>query len=192
MIYPAAAGMERLETTLEGPLLLRPDVHGDERGFFKETYRHSTYSDLGIGEQFVQDNQSRSRRGVIRGMHFQLPPGQAKLVLCARGEILDVVVDIRRASPSYGQRESFVLSDDNHHQIYCPIGFAHGFCVTSEVADVVYKVSGYYDSAIERGFSYADPEVAIEWPDIELLPSARDSAAPALSAIAADLPFDYS
>jgi dTDP-4-dehydrorhamnose 3,5-epimerase len=115
----------------------------------------------------------------VRGMHFQ--PGQAKLVRCGRGEVLDVVVDIRRGSPTFGDWEGFLLSDANGHQLYCPDGFAHGFCVVSDEADVIYKVSTYYDPEAESGFRYDDPAVGIEWPDIELIPSSRDSSAPALA-----------
>ena len=171
--------MERLETRLDGPVLLAPAVHGDERGFFMETYRKSAYAELGISEDFVQDNHSRSRLGVVRGMHFQ--PGQSKLVRCARGSILDVLVDIRPGSATFGEWEGFELSDVNGHQLYCPDGFAHGFCVTSDEADVVYKVSTYYDAATESGFRYDDPEVGIEWPAIELTPSQRDATAPTLA-----------
>ena len=113
----------------------------------------------------------------------------AKLVRCARGEIFDVVVDLRRGSPAFGQWEGFTLNDVNHHQLYCPDGFAHGFCVVSEVADVVYKTSSYYAPKLEAGFAYDDPEVGIEWPRIELTPSTRDARAPRLAEIAAELPF---
>jgi dTDP-4-dehydrorhamnose 3,5-epimerase len=172
--------MRRLETRLEGPLLIEPVAHGDARGFFQETYRKAVFSELGVPEEFVQDNHSRSRRGVLRGMHFQ--PGQAKLVRCARGGIVDVVVDIRPGSPSFGMWEAFPLDDEAHHQLYVPDGFAHGFCVTSDLADVVYKVSTYYDPAVESGFRFDDPEVGIQWPaDIEFEVSARDREAPLLS-----------
>jgi dTDP-4-dehydrorhamnose 3,5-epimerase len=182
--------MERLLTKLGGPVLLQPIVHGDERGFFLETYRRSALAELGIVDEFVQDNHSRSRRGVVRGMHFQ--PGMAKLVRCARGSIYDVVVDLRRGSPTFGQWEGFELTDANHHQVYCPNGFAHGFCVLSEVADVVYMTSAYYDPALESGFAYNDPGVGIVWPvGAELSASQRDSRAPALREIADSLPFDY-
>src|SRR5918996_883848 len=154
--------MRRISTRLEGPVLLEPTVHRDERGLFSETYRRSRLSELGVADEFVQDNHSRSARGVLRGMHFQ--PGQAKLVRCARGAILDVVVDIRPGSPSFGRWESVRLDDEDHHQLYVPDGFAHGFCVLAEVADVVYKVSTYYDPAAELGFRFDDPEVGIEWP----------------------------
>jgi dTDP-4-dehydrorhamnose 3,5-epimerase len=172
--------MRRLETRLDGPVLIEPVAHGDARGFFQETYRKGAFAELGVHDEFVQDNHSRSSRGVLRGMHFQ--PGQAKLVRCARGAILDVIVDIRPGSPAFGSWEAFPLDDETHHQLYVPDGFAHGFCVTSEVADVVYKVSTYYDPAIESGFRFDDPEVGIDWPaGIELQVSARDREAPLLS-----------
>jgi dTDP-4-dehydrorhamnose 3,5-epimerase len=184
--------MERLETRLDGPLLIRLVTHPDERGFFQETYRRNVFADLGIGDEFVQDNHSRSGHGVVRGMHFQVGAGLAKLVRCARGAILDVVVDIRRESPTFGEWEAFELSDENFHQVYCPVGFAHGFCVLSEQADVTYKQSAYYDDALERGISYDDPDVAIAWPEgIDLTPSARDAKAPLLREIQAELPFAY-
>jgi dTDP-4-dehydrorhamnose 3,5-epimerase len=184
--------MERLDTRLDGPVLVSLVAYRDERGFFQETYRRSAYADLGIPLEFVQDNHSRSTHGVVRGMHFQVGTGAGKLVRCARGAILDVVVDIRRGSPTFGEWESFELTDENFHQLYCPIGFAHGFCVTSEQADVMYKQTAYYDDALERGISYNDPDVAIAWPpDIDLKPSERDASAPRLREIEADLPFVY-
>src|SRR5436309_2049229 len=128
--------MTRLETQLEGPLLLEPAVHGDERGFFVETYRREWLAEHGVSTHFVQHNHSRSSRGVVRGMHFQ--PGLAKLVRCARGAIYDVVVDVRRASPTFGRWEGVTLDDESHRQLFVPAGFAHGFCVVSDVADVVY------------------------------------------------------
>ena len=185
--------MERLETRIDGPILLKPRVFGDERGFFQETYRRSVYSELGIPEEMPQDNHSRSARAIVRGMHFQIGAGAAKLVRCARGAIFDVVVDLRKGSPTYGQWEGFELSDENFHILYCPVGFAHGFCVTSDVADVMYKQSNYYDDDLERGISYKDPDVGIEWPiPVEdLIPSDRDAGAPRLSEIADELPFVY-
>ena len=181
--------MEVVETRLAGPVLVKPVVRGDERGFFVETYRRSVYSELGIPDEFVQDNHSRSRRGIVRGMHFQ--PGQAKLVRCARGAILDVLVDIRRGSPTFGEWEAVELTDENGLQLYCPDGFAHGFCVTSEVADVAYKVSAYFDPATESGIAYDDPEVGIRWPPLALMPSDRDARAPRLSDVATELLFAY-
>jgi dTDP-4-dehydrorhamnose 3,5-epimerase len=183
--------MRRLETRLEGPILVEPTVHGDQRGFFHETYRRNAYAELGIHDEFVQDNHSRSKLGIVRGMHFQVGHGMAKLVRCARGAIVDVVVDLRRGSPSFGKWEAFELTDENLHQLYCPIGFAHGFCVTSDFADVLYKCSAYYDESIERGIKYDDPDIGIDWPAIELIPSERDANAPRLSEIADELPFEY-
>jgi dTDP-4-dehydrorhamnose 3,5-epimerase len=182
--------VEQLPTQLPGTLLLQPILHGDQRGFFLETYRRSVLAEFGIEDEFVQDNHSRSRVGVVRGMHFQ--PGMAKLIRCARGAIYDVLVDLRRGSPTFGQWEGFELDDSSHHQVYCPDGFAHGFCVISEVADVVYMTSAYYDPSLESGFAYNDPDVAIEWPaGTELVASERDSRAPTLAAIADSLPFEY-
>jgi dTDP-4-dehydrorhamnose 3,5-epimerase len=181
-----------VESRLEGPLLLEPRAFADERGFFMETYRRSELTELGIGEEFVQDNHSRSSRGVVRGMHFQTGRGVSKLVRCARGEIVDVLVDIRRGSPAFGQWEAFTLNDENKHVLYAPIGFAHGFCVISDVADVAYKQDAYY-SDLETEFAWNDPDVGIEWPlplD-ELQVSERDARAPRLSEIADSLPFEY-
>ncbi len=182
--------MQKLSTKLQGPRLLVPVVHGDARGFFLESYRRGGLAELGLDDDFVQDNHSRSGQGIVRGMHFQ--PGQVKLVRCARGSIFDVLVDIRPGSPQFGHWEGFELDDVEHHQLYVPDGFAHGFCVLSEVADVVYKVSTFYDSEAESGFAFDDPEVAIDWPDRDqLIASERDRAAPTLSQRAASLPFTY-
>jgi dTDP-4-dehydrorhamnose 3,5-epimerase len=182
--------MRQVDTRIEGPILIEPTVHGDARGFFAETYRKNVFAELGIEEDFVQDNHSRSGRGVVRGIHFQLSPGQAKLVRCARGAIFDVIVDLRRGSPTYGEWEGHELSDENHRQLYIPIGFGHGFCVLSEIADVTYKVSGYYDASIERGIAYDDPDVGIEWPTgVELQVSERDASAPRLADVRDSLPF---
>jgi len=185
--------MERLATRLEGPILIAPKVLGDERGFFVETYRRSIFSELGIAEEMVQDNHSRSRRGIVRGMHFQIGKGAAKLVRVGRGAIYDVVVDVRVGSPTFGEWEGFELTEENMHTVYCPVGFAHGFCVLSEIADVMYKQSNYYADETERGISYNDPEVGIVWPlpAEELVPSARDASAPKLSEIAGELPFRH-
>jgi dTDP-4-dehydrorhamnose 3,5-epimerase len=181
-----------LETRLEGPKLLEPQVFRDERGFFCETSRVSTLAELGVRETMVQDNHSRSTRGVIRGMHFQIGSGVAKLVRCARGAILDVVVDIRRGSPTFGQWEAFELDDQNMRMAYCPVGFAHGFCVLTEQADVIYKQSGYYEAETERGIRYDDPDVGIAWPSgLTVSVSERDATAPLLRAVANQLPFEY-
>ena len=176
-------------TRLEGLVLLTPAKHGDERGFFMETYRADAWAAQGVPTDFVQDNHSRSRRGTLRGMHFQTSPGQGKLVRVARGRVLDVVVDVRRDSPTFGQWEAIELDDESGQQLWIPVGFAHGFCVLSDVADFVYKVTSYFDPATESGFSFADPDVGIEWPDIELIYSERDRDAPRLAEIADSLPF---
>jgi dTDP-4-dehydrorhamnose 3,5-epimerase len=172
--------MKRLETELADIVLLEPVIHGDERGFFVETYRREQLAAVGIEHDFVQHNFSRSRRGVLRGMHFQ--PGQAKFIRCLQGKVLDILVDIRPGSPTLGRWEGFELSDVNGHAVYCPDGFAHGFCVLSEVADVFYLCSAYYDPGLESGFRYDDPDVAIAWPEeIELRISERDRSAPRLA-----------
>lgn len=184
--------MKRLPTRLDGPVLIEPTVHPDGRGFFHETYRREAYAELGVDVDFVQDNHSRSVRGVVRGMHFQVGDGQAKLVRCARGAIVDAVVDIRRGSPTFGEWESFVLDDEGLLQLFVPVGFAHGFCVTSEVADVVYKCSSYYDGSLERGIRFDDPDVGVEWPaGLELQASERDATAPLLGDVRDELPFTY-
>jgi len=186
--------VRQIESRLDGPILIEPVVHGDSRGFFHESFRTNVYADLGIHDDFVQDNHSRSSGPVLRGMHFQVGEGMAKLVRCARGAIYDVVVDLRRGSPTYGEWEGFELTEENMHVAYCPIGFAHGFCVLSEVADVMYKQSNYYSDETERGISYRDPDVGIEWPlpTEDLKPSERDTKAPMLADIAGELPFEYS
>jgi dTDP-4-dehydrorhamnose 3,5-epimerase len=181
--------MERLETRLDGLVLLAPQVHGDERGFFVETYRDEVWSEYGIPRDFAQDNHSRSRRGTLRGIHFQTHPGQGKLVRCACGRVFDVVVDLRRGSRTFGEWEAVELDDERHLQLWIPVGFGHGFCVLSDVADFVYKCTAPYDPATEAGFRYDDPDVGVEWPDVEPLLSERDRVAPRLSAIEDELPF---
>ena len=182
--------MRTLETRLDGPLLLEPTVFRDQRGFFLETYRRSTLGALGIHHEFVQDNHSRSALGVVRGLHLQAGVGQAKLVRATFGSILDVVVDVRRDSPTFGEWEGHTLDDENLRQLYVPVGFAHGFCVTSERADVLYKTSSYYDPSVEIGIAYDDPDVGIEWPGgLELIVSPKDAEAPRLREVAKRLAF---
>ena len=183
--------MRTRATGLAGPLLIEPEVHRDERGFLAETFRVDALAEAGIKDDWVQDNHSRSRRGVLRGMHFQIGDGQAKLVRCARGAIVDVAVDIRRGSPTFGEWEAARLDDESGAALYVPVGFAHGFCVTSDVADVIYRCSSYYDPALERALAYDDPDVGIAWPDLELTVSDRDRKAPRLAEIADELPFEY-
>ena len=184
---------ERLETTIEGVGLIQTQVFGDERGFFTETFRRDELAAIGVVDEMVQDNHSRSKRGIVRGLHFQIGDGAAKLIRCGRGTIVDVVVDLRRGSPTYREWEAFELSDENGRMVYCPIGFAHGFCVTSEIADVFYKQSNYYSTDRERGVRYDDPDIGVEWPlpVEELVPSERDATAPMLAEVADGLPFEY-
>jgi dTDP-4-dehydrorhamnose 3,5-epimerase len=187
--------MRVLPSRLIGLVAIEPSVHGDERGFFVETYRRQWHAEAGIPaeEQFVQDNHSRSTRGVLRGMHFQVGSGVAKLVRCARGRIFDVAVDVRRGSPTYGQWEGVELDEQSMRELYVPVGFAHGFCVLSDLADVIYKQTTYYDGVVERGFAWNDPDVGIEWPlpTEELIVSERDAGAPLLKEIADELPFQW-
>ncbi|MGH8352946.1 MAG: dTDP-4-dehydrorhamnose 3,5-epimerase, partial [Pseudomonas sp.] len=163
--------MKVIATELPDVLILEPKVFGDERGFFYESFNARAFEEAtGLAPQFVQDNHSRSRRGTLRGIHFQTHPGQGKLVRVARGRVLDVVVDLRRGSPTFGEWEAVELYDEHGHQLYIPVGFGHGFCVISETADFVYKCTAYYDAATESGISFADPDVGIEWPRaVELL-----------------------
>jgi dTDP-4-dehydrorhamnose 3,5-epimerase len=183
--------MHSLPVRLAGPVLLEPVVYGDERGFFFESYRRSALVEHGVDLEFVQDNHSRSRQGIVRGMHYQA--GMAKLIRCVQGSIFDVLVDMRRGSPTFGQWEGFELDDSNHHLLFSPDGFGHGFCVVSQSADIVYKCSTYYDPELEGGFAYDDPDVAIDWPArFELVGSARDRRAPRLADLEASLPAAYS
>jgi dTDP-4-dehydrorhamnose 3,5-epimerase len=178
-----------LSTALDGLVLLEPEVHGDERGFLLETYSAEAWRAAGVDAEFVQDNHSRSAGGALRGLHFQTAPGQAKLVRCSRGRIWDVAVDLRRDSPTFGRWEGHELDDERHRELYVPIGFAHGFCVLSEVADVHYKLSSYYDPATEAGIAWDDPEIGVEWPISDPRLSDRDRNAPRLNEIADGLPF---
>jgi dTDP-4-dehydrorhamnose 3,5-epimerase len=159
---------------LKGLLLLQPKVFGDARGFFIETYSEPRYREAGIHTTFVQDNHSRSRAGTLRGLHYQAQPGQAKLLRVASGRIFDVAVDIRPDSPTFGQWEGVYLDGEQHQQLYVPVGFAHGFCVISDVADVMYKVSSPYDAATESTINWNDPEIGVVWPVEAPLLSGRD------------------
>ena len=152
------------QTGLPGVHLFEPRVFEDERGFFLETFRRSALEEAGIREDFVQHNHSRSGRGVLRGLHYQLLRSQGKLVRCVRGRIFDVAVDIRRGSKTFGEWFGVVLDDREHRQLYVPPDFAHGFLVLSEVADVVYKCTDYYHRESEAGIAWDDPAIGIEWP----------------------------
>lgn len=160
--------MKIIETSLPGVLIFEPVVFGDGRGFFVETYRDKAFREAGLNAIFVQDNQSRSRRGVLRGLHYQLQQPQGKLVRAARGRVFDVAVDVRQGSVTFGQWAGAVLDDESHRQMYIPPGFAHGFVVLSEFADFVYKCTDYYHPLSETGIRWDDPEVGIEWP-VEIL-----------------------
>lgn len=170
--------MEVIELKLKGLKLIKPKVFRDNRGFFLETYQQSSFKKFGIDVNFQQDNHSFSSKDCIRGMHFQTIPGQAKLIRSPVGKIFDVAVDIRPDSPTFGQWEGVVLDDKEHHQLYIPVGFAHGFCVLSETAHVMYKVSEPYNAAYEKGFRFDDPDVSIEWPTSTPIISDRDREAP--------------
>lgn len=168
--------MKVTETKLPGVLLVEPQVFGDDRGFFLETYRHERYAEHGIDVRFVQDSLSRSRKGVLRGFHLQWPKAQAKLVYVLEGEVFDVAVDVRRDSPTFGQWTGHMLSAENKHQLYIPEGFAHGFQVTSETALFAYKCSHAYAPDCEIAVAWNDPEIGVEWP-LEPTLSAKDEAA---------------
>lgn len=161
-----------------------PRTFSDERGFFRETFRFPEYEAAGIGPLFLQDNHSFSKKGVIRGLHFQRHPGQAKLVSVASGRIFDVVVDVRKGSPTYGRWEGVYLDSKGGEQLWIPTGFAHGFCVVSDDAHVIYKVSSLYDGAEEMSLRYDDPSLGITWPCTEPLLSDRDRKAPYLKDLA--------
>jgi dTDP-4-dehydrorhamnose 3,5-epimerase len=177
--------LRRLPTELEGVVLVESTVRGDERGFFVETLRANEVRKLGIDVEFVQDNHSRSAERVLRGIHMQR--GQAKLVRCARGAIFDVAVDLRPDSPTYKRWEGYELDDVTHRQLFIPDGFGHGFCVLSEEADVLYRVSSYYDSQLEAGIAWDDPEIAVDWPVRDPVLSDRDRNAPRLAEVAPSL-----
>jgi dTDP-4-dehydrorhamnose 3,5-epimerase (EC 5.1.3.13) len=162
--------MEVVKTSLDGVLLVKPRVFGDQRGFFLETFRASQYFEHGISVPFVQDNHSRSRRGILRGIHFQNPCPQGKLVSVIRGKVFDVAVDIRPDSPNFGKWFGTILDDENHNQLWIPPGFGHGFCVLSSEADFVYKCTEYYRPEYDAAIRWDDPAICIEWP-IEEAPS---------------------
>lgn len=169
--------MDVQELKLPGVFLISPRVFKDNRGFFVETYQAERYRKVGIDVTFVQDNHSRSAERTLRGLHYQSSPGQAKLVRVGAGRIYDVVVDIRLDSPTFGQWDGVYLDAEQHEQLFVPIGFAHGFCVVSEMADVIYKVSAPYDAATECGIAYDDPTLGVEWPVSDPILSARDQKA---------------
>lgn len=172
--------MDIIKTSLEGALLIEPRVFGDKRGFFLESYNKRKFSEAGIDIDFVQDNHSGSSRGTLRGLHYQINPGQDKLVRVTSGEVFDVIVDIRKNSPTFGKWESFILSSENRKMLFVPRGFAHGFCVMSESADFLYKCSEFYSPEDERGILWSDPELAIPWPSDSPILSEKDREYPCL------------
>jgi dTDP-4-dehydrorhamnose 3,5-epimerase len=176
-----------LKTALPGVYIIEPDIFRDDRGFFLETYHQRRYAEGGIDCPFVQDNHSHSRLGVLRGLHYQLNHGQAKLIYVSCGEIFDVAVDIRRGSPTFGKWVGARLSGENGRQIYVPRGFAHGFYTLSETADIIYKCTDFYAPGDEYGILWSDPDIGIEWPDKNPLLSEKDSRNPRLSEIPEDL-----
>jgi dTDP-4-dehydrorhamnose 3,5-epimerase len=181
--------MKKIETAIDGLLLIEPNVHEDERGFFFESYHQEKFSEFGIAGHFVQDNHSKSVKGTLRGLHYQIDQPQAKLCRVIQGAVLDVAVDIRRGSPWFGKFVSTVLSAENKQQIYIPEGFAHGYLVLSETAEFLYKCSNFYYPELERGVLWNDPEIAIDWNMENPLLSAKDKKHLPLAKIAAsDLP----
>lgn len=172
--------MRILPATLSGLLIVEPDVYGDHRGFFTETWRRDRYAELGIDRIFVQDNLSRSMKNTLRGMHFQIRHPQAKLVQAISGELFDVAVDLRFGSPTFGKWEGVLLSDKNMRQLYIPEGFAHGFCVLSDMALFSYKCTDFYAPDDEGGLLWSDPDIGIEWPVHAPILSVKDQAHPRL------------
>jgi len=174
------------ETRLSGVLIVEPDVFADKRGFFLETWSTTRYEQAGIPGPFVQDNASFSSKGILRGLHFQHPQSQGKLVQILSGEVVDVAVDIRVGSPTFGQWVSERLSETNHRQLYVPAGFAHGYCVTSETALFSYKCTDFYNPATEGSISWNDPDLGIDWPVAEPILSPKDADCPRLKDIPQD------
>ena len=174
--------MQVSKTPIDGLLTIKPKIFADPRGMFYEVYSENKYEEHGI-PCFVQDNHSVSKKGVLRGLHYQVNPGQGKLVRVTRGEVLDVAVDIRKQSPTYGKWWGLSLSETNNFQLYIPIGFAHGFCVLSESAEVLYKCSDYYSPENERGIMWNDPDLAIDWPIKNPIISEKDNLYPRFSEI---------
>lgn len=173
--------MKIIQTPLPGVIVLEPERYGDARGFFLETYRADSFKKAGINLPFVQDNHSRSARGILRGLHYQLIQPQGKLVRVTRGEVFDVAVDIRRGSPTFGQWYGAILDEESMRMMYVPPGFAHGFVVLSDVADFLYKCTDYYHPESEQGILWSDPQIGIQWPITEVQLSDKDKSSPLLS-----------
>lgn len=189
----ASATVNVVPTPLPGLFIIEPRVFPDARGWFVESYNQRAYADAGLHATMVQANHSHSRRGTVRGLHFQNPHPQVKLVKVVQGEVFDVVVDVRRRSPTFGKAFAVTLSAENQRQLWVPVGFAHGFCVTSEAADFTYMCSDFYTPSAERGILWDDPALAISWPtvvgdDATLVVSAKDQALPTLAEVLASNP----
>ena len=180
--------MKVIKTAHPDILLIEPDVFSDPRGFFIETYHAEKFREHDLPTAFVQDNHSRSARGVLRGLHYQLNNPQGKLVHAATGEVYDVAVDIRKGSPNFGHWVGAILSEENHHQLYIPPGFAHGFCVLSEQTDFLYKCTELYSPGDEYGIAWDDPDIGIDWPEMDYVLSDRDLRNPGLRDSDAKLP----
>jgi dTDP-4-dehydrorhamnose 3,5-epimerase len=168
------------QTELEGVLLIEPTIHSDCRGRFFESFKKEKFREFGIQEDFVQENQSLSQKNVLRGLHYRIEPEQGKLVRVIQGEVFDVVVDIRKNSSTFGKWQGFNLSDSNYLQLYVPVGFAHGFCVLSDTAEFLYKVSEYYSADKEKGVIWNDPDIGIDWPVSDPILSEKDKLNPRL------------
>jgi len=187
-VCTGSGAVKFVETKLKAVVLVEPDVFEDPRGYFLETYHAGRYAEGGIAGPFVQDNFSHSVRGTLRGLHYQLKHAQGKLVMALTGRIFDVAVDIRKGSPTFTQWVGVELSGENKRQLYIPPGFAHGFCVLSDTADVLYKCTDVYAPQDERGIVWNDPAIAIAWPIAEPLLSRKDQAYPCLADMERDLP----
>ena len=180
---------KRTDTSIEGVCIIEPTVFGDNRGYFMETYQKNDFAEIGINYEFVQDNQSKSKKGVLRGLHFQKENTQSKLVRCIKGEVFDVAVDLRPGSKTYGKWEGVILSDENKKMFMIPKGFAHGFLVLSETAEFCYKCDDIYNPRAEGGLKWDDPEIGIIWPEVpgmkkeEYLTSEKDGKWPTLEEI---------
>ena len=182
----------RIDTNIEGVFIVEPTVFGDNRGYFMETYSKADFEEIGITNEFVQDNQSKSRKGVLRGLHFQKENTQAKLVRCIKGEVFDVAVDLRPGSKTYGKWTGVIVSEENKKMFMIPKGFAHGFLVLSEEAEFCYKCDDFYNPSAEGGLKWDDPEIGIEWPEVigmnkeDYLTSEKDAKWPTLKELKED------
>jgi dTDP-4-dehydrorhamnose 3,5-epimerase len=178
LYHPRA--LDVIQTALPGVIMIQPRVFADDRGFFLETFHEVKFRNAGLPDQFVQDNHSRSKMSVLRGLHYQEPNAQGKLVRCSRGAIWDVAVDIRVGSPTFGKWVGVELNDENRRMLWVPEGFAHGFCAMTDESDVLYKCTTPYDQGSERSIAWNDPDIAIHWPVAEPILSSKDAEAPLL------------